>query len=84
MPGQMLCEPLPVTHFCRKLTNGQGQLATTLNTLTSPVPIQVTGLGSGSGFIAVAAGGAHALALKSDGSVWVFSAMASILSRRRC
>ncbi len=20
MPGQMLCEPLPVTHFCRKLT----------------------------------------------------------------
>jgi alpha-tubulin suppressor-like RCC1 family protein len=32
-------------------------------------PTQVTGLGPGSGVVAIAAGGSHALALKTDGSV---------------
>ncbi len=35
-----------------------------------PTPVTVTGLGAGSGVIAIAAGRNHFLALKSDGTVW--------------
>src|SRR5262245_16809498 len=37
--------------------------------IASAVPVQVTGLGAGSGVVAVAAGNGHSLALKSDGAV---------------
>src|SRR5262249_5359698 len=39
------------------------------NILFSDVPVQVTGLGPGSGVIAISGGGEHSLALKGDGSV---------------
>ncbi|RII27551.1 MAG: hypothetical protein CXR31_04735, partial [Geobacter sp.] len=37
-----------------------------------PTPVTVTGLGAGSGVIAIAAGRQHFLALKSDGTVWAW------------
>ena len=40
-------------------------------------PVQVVGLGPGSGVIAIAAGGQHSLALKRDGSVWAWGDNAS-------
>jgi uncharacterized repeat protein (TIGR01451 family) len=48
------------THF--ELGGGAG-------TQVSAVPVTVMGLGAGSGVIAIAAGGTHALALKSNGAV---------------
>jgi alpha-tubulin suppressor-like RCC1 family protein len=53
-------------------TNGNGELGNGGPTgvpTTNIVPTQVIGLGSGSGVIAIAAGLAHSMALKSDGSV---------------
>ncbi len=48
--------------------NGSGQLGDgSFNSRTAPV--QVAGLGPGSGVIAIAAGDSHSLALKSDGTV---------------
>jgi len=51
--------------------NGSGQLGDgTLLQRTTPVP--VSGLGAGSGVIAIAAGNTHAMAMKSDGTVWTW------------
>src|SRR3989344_3065987 len=41
------------------------------------LPVQVSGLGSGSGVVAVAAGSGHSLALKSDGTVLAWGNNAS-------
>ena len=48
--------------------NGSGQIGDGTTTRRS-APVEVSGLGSGSGVTAVAAGGTHTLALKSDGTV---------------
>ena len=52
--------------------NGVGQLGNPNVKGQSAVPAPVTGFGSGSGVIAVAAGDGHSLALKADGSVWAW------------
>jgi predicted CxxxxCH...CXXCH cytochrome family protein len=49
--------------------NSVGELGDNSTTQRN-LPVQVYGLGPGSGVIAIAAGGDHSLALKSDGSVW--------------
>jgi uncharacterized repeat protein (TIGR01451 family) len=52
--------------------NGSGQLGVgnqTVNQDDRTTPVVVSGLGSGSGVIAIAAGGNHSMALKGDGSV---------------
>src|SRR5206468_9417345 len=36
------------------------------------VPVRIASLGSGSGVIAIAAGNSHSLAVKSDGTIWVW------------
>lgn len=48
-------------------TDGQVGDGTTTSPRTTPAP--VTGLGTGSGVVAIAAGGTHSLALRSDGTV---------------
>ena len=48
--------------------NDLGQLGTG-DTATATIPVAVSGLGAGSGVIAISAGGFHSLALKADGSV---------------
>jgi alpha-tubulin suppressor-like RCC1 family protein len=51
--------------------NTLGQLGDgTLN--NALIPVQTSGLGPGSGVIAIAAGLSHAVAVKSDGSVWAW------------
>ncbi len=52
-------------------SNEWGQLGTNIsvNASNSSVPIQVVGL---NGVVAIAAGGAHCLAVKSDGTVWAW------------
>src|SRR5206468_3468469 len=47
------------------LGDGKGDSTTPLQSL----PVGVSGLGSGSGVMAISAGGGHSMALKSDGSV---------------
>ena len=61
--------------------NDYGQLGdgTTTNRLT---PVQTSGL-AGVGFTAIAAGGAHSLAVKSDGTVWAWGWNAGGATRRR-
>ncbi|HET9730282.1 MAG TPA: Calx-beta domain-containing protein [Acidimicrobiia bacterium] len=56
--------------------NVSGQLGDGNNT-DQPTPVQVSGLGAGSGVIAIAAGDAFALALKSDGTVLAWGQNAS-------
>jgi len=46
-----------------------GQLGDDVVILDKPTPVPVLGLGAGSGVVAIAAGGEHSLALRSDGSV---------------
>ena len=46
-----------------------GELGTVADNKTEPRPVAVDELGPGSGVVAVAAGGPHSLALRSDGSV---------------
>jgi alpha-tubulin suppressor-like RCC1 family protein len=53
--------------------NSTGQLGDS-STVSKSVPVQVTGLGPGSGVIAIAAGGTHSLALKGDGTVLAWGA----------
>src|SRR5207247_2415651 len=62
--------------------NGNGELGdgTTTNRTT---PVGVTGLGAGSGVVAISAGEAHSLALKSDGSVLAWGYNCSGRQRRR-
>lgn len=49
--------------------NGQGQLGVGGENADRVAPTEVTGLGPGSGVVAIAAGGNHFLALKGDGTV---------------
>jgi alpha-tubulin suppressor-like RCC1 family protein len=52
-------------------SNSDGQLGDGTNT-TRTMPVSVVGLGPGSNVIAIAAGGFHSLAVKSDGTVWAW------------
>src|SRR5205823_5693803 len=52
--------------------NQSGELGNGKAPKDSSVPVQVKGLGPGSGVVAIAAGGAFALALKSDGTVFAW------------
>jgi alpha-tubulin suppressor-like RCC1 family protein len=54
--------------------NASGELGNGNAPTDSHVPVKVKGLGPGSGVVAVAAGGAFALALKSDGTVLAWGA----------
>src|SRR5205823_13312639 len=56
--------------------NEFGELGNGSGRPTSYTPTPVAGLGPGSGVVAIAAGGAHSMALKSDGTVltWGYSA----------
>jgi alpha-tubulin suppressor-like RCC1 family protein len=49
--------------------NPNGQLGTGTTTISSTIPVQVSGL---TGVTAIAAGGNHSLAPKGDGSVWAW------------
>ena len=49
--------------------NASGELGDGNAPTDSPTPVQVKGLGPGSGVVAISAGGAFGLALKSDGAV---------------
>src|SRR4030095_12227950 len=51
--------------------NTEGQLGNGTND-SSPIPVQVSGWGKGSGVIAIAAGFQFSMALKSDGTVWTW------------
>lgn len=55
--------------------NGNGQLGTN-DTMARKMPGPVSGLGTGSGVVAVVAGPARSMALKSDGTVWSWGANA--------
>jgi alpha-tubulin suppressor-like RCC1 family protein len=50
-------------------TNNNGNLGNDEPSVSSALPVQVSGLTAGSGVIAIAAGQNHSLALKSDGTV---------------
>jgi alpha-tubulin suppressor-like RCC1 family protein len=49
--------------------NSVGQLGNNSDQASAGTPVQVTGLGPGSGVVAISAGPTHALALKDDGTV---------------
>src|SRR5262249_27188006 len=52
--------------------NNRGQVGDGTTTAQRTTPVQVSGFGTGSGIIAIAAGDSHALALKSDATVWAW------------
>ncbi|HEV8131747.1 MAG TPA: hypothetical protein VGQ81_10875 [Acidobacteriota bacterium] len=56
--------------------NATGQLGDGTTTLRT-TPVQVTGLGPGSGVVAIASGGAHSLALRGDGTVLAWGSNAN-------
>jgi alpha-tubulin suppressor-like RCC1 family protein len=51
--------------------NHHGQLGSGRN-LNPRIPAQLAGIGPGSGFVTIAAGTAHVVAMKSDGSLWAW------------
>src|SRR4029078_2837432 len=57
--------------------NASGQLGDGSAPADHNTPVDVSGLGPGSGVVELAAGDAHSLALKSDGSGWAWGHNAS-------